>query len=141
MKPSQDQQKSFNDISTSKLAKPAVAKPEAAVTSSNLPSDFLISTPLPFGNYRGGVYTFPNDGVQLDIYNDQDYYYESITAATEYTIEGTDVLIDLEKELVKAGYESGDFRVRTRLLRNYLGSASTLKHYCQQVFALMQQNN
>ncbi len=135
MKPSQDQQKSFNDISTSKLAKPVVAKPEAAVTSSNLPSDFLISTPLPFGNYRGGIYTFPNDGVQLDIYNDQDYYYESITAATEYTIEGTDVLIDLEKELVKAGYESGDFRVRTRLLRNYLGSASTLKLLVQEISA------
>ena len=135
MKPSQDQQKSFNDISTSKLVKPVVAKPEAAVTSSNLPSDFLISTPLPFGNYRGGIYTFPNDSIQLDIYNDQDFYYESITAATEYTIEGTDVLIDLEKELVNAGYESGDFRVRTRLLRNYLGSASTLKLLVQEISA------
>lgn len=135
MKPSQDQQKSFNDISTSKPVKPVVAKPAAAVTSSNLPSDFLISNPLPFGNYRGGIYTFPNDGIQLDIYNDQDFYYESITAATEYTIEGTDVLIDLEKELVNAGYESGDFRVRTRLLRNYLGSASTLKSLVQEISA------
>lgn len=135
MKLSSDQQKSFNDTSTSKLNKPAVSKPAAAVTSSNLPSDFLITTPPPFGNYRGGLYTFPNDGVQLDIYNDQDYYYESITAATEYTIEGTEVIIDLEKELVKAGYESGDFRVRTRLLRNYLGSASTLKLLVQEISA------
>ena len=135
MKPSQDQQKSFNKVSTSKPPKTVVAKPAGAVTSSNLPSDFLISVPPPFGNYRGGLYTFPNDGVQLDIYNDQDFYYESITAATEYTIEGTEVLIDLEKELVKAGYESGDFKVRTRLLRNYLGSASTLKLLVQEVSA------
>lgn len=135
MKPSQDQQKSFNDVSTSKLPKTGVVKPAGAVTSSNLPSDFLISVPPPFGNYRGGLFTFPNDGVQLDIYNDQDFYYESITAATEYTIEGTEVLIDLEKELVKAGYESGDFRVRTRLLRNYLGSASTLKLLVQEISA------
>jgi hypothetical protein len=135
VKPSQDQQKSFNNTSTSKPPKTGVAKPAGAVTSSNLPSDFLISVPPPFGNYRGGLYTFPNDGVQLDIYNDQDFYYESITAATEYTIEGTEVLIDLEKELVNAGYESGDFRVRTRLLRNYLGSASTLKSLVQEISA------
>ena len=76
MKPSQDQQKSFNKVSTSKPPKTVVAKPAGAVTSSNLPSDFLISVPPPFGNYRGGLYTFPNDGVQLDIYNDQDFYYE-----------------------------------------------------------------
>ena len=135
MKLSSDQQKSFNDKSTSKPPKTVVAKPAGAVTSSNLPSDFLISTPLPFGNYNGGLFAFPNDGVQLDIFNDQDFYYESITAATEYTIEGTDVIIDLEKELVKAGYESGDFRVRTRLLRNYLGSASTLKLLVQEISA------
>ncbi|CAB4143506.1 hypothetical protein UFOVP450_155 [uncultured Caudovirales phage] len=135
MKLSSDQQKSFNDKSTSKLNKPVAYKPAGAATSSNLPSDFLISTPLPFGNYNGGLFTFPNDGVQLDIFNDQDFYYESITAATEYTIEGTDVIIDLEKELVKAGYESGDFRVRTRLLRNYLGSASTLKLLVQEISA------
>lgn len=135
MKLSSDQQKSFNDKSISKLPKTEVSPPAGAMTSSNLPSNFLISTPLPFGNYRGGLYTFPNDGVQLDIYNDQDYYYESITAATEYTIEGTNVIIDLEKELVKAGYESGDFRVRTRLLRNYLGSATTLKVLVQEISA------
>lgn len=135
MKLSSDQQKSFNDKSISKPPKTEVSQPAGAMTSSNLPNDFLITTPLPFGGYAGGLYTFPNDGVQLDIYNDQDYYYESITAATEYTINGTEVVIDLEKELVKAGYESGDFRVQTRLLRNYLGSASTLKVLAQEISA------
>lgn len=132
MKPNTQQKQ---DINKQGAEKPLMVDTTMATqpTASVLPNGQSIYLPDPFGAYKGGASTFPNDGVQLDIYNDQDYYYESIVNATQYSFEGNSVLIDLEQELINAGYESGDFRVRTRLLRNFLGGAATTKLLVQEV--------
>ena len=105
-----------------------------SVYSSGIPNISQTTIPPSFGGFQGSsLVQFPNDTVQLDIYNDQDFYYETIPAARNYSINGNEVYVDLEKELTEAGYDAGDFRVNIRFLRNYLGSASTIKLLVQEI--------
>lgn len=91
--------------------------------------------PAPFGSYKANNNLFPKDVVQLDVYNDQDFYFETINDATSYRVSGDLVTIDLETELTNVGYESGDFRVSIRPLRHYLGSPDGIKLVVQDVSA------
>jgi hypothetical protein len=105
-----------------------------SIYSSGIPNISQTTIPPSFGGFQGSsLVQFPNDTVQLDIYNDQDFYYETITAARNYSINGNEVYVDLEKELTEAGYDAGDFKVNIRFLRNYLGSASTIKLLVQEI--------
>lgn len=125
MELSNEQLQNFNSINQ---------LPYTLVSSSDTPFYTQLAIPQSFGAFQGtDLANFPNDTVQLDIYNDQDFYYETIPAASNYQINGSDIYVDLESELLNAGYDAGDFKVNIRLLRNYLGSASTIKLLVQEI--------
>ena len=98
-----------------------------------VPSAGTITTPSQFGSYTNSPNNFPSDVVQLDIYNDQQYYFESIPSATEYSLDNNRAYVDVEKELVKQNYIAGDFEVNVRFIRNYLGSALGEKLIIQEI--------
>jgi hypothetical protein len=91
--------------------------------------------PAPFGSYKTQNVNYPKDVVQLDVYNDQDFFFETINDASSYRVSGDTVSIDVETELTGVGYESGDFRVAIRPLRHYLGSPEGIKLIIQDVSA------
>ena len=91
--------------------------------------------PAPFGSYKTQNVNYPKDVVQLDVYNDQDFFFETVNDASSYRVSGDTVSIDLETELTGVGYESGDFRVAIRPLRHYLGSPEGIKLIIQDVSA------
>lgn len=135
MKLTPKQQQSFNEVSKDMLPTKPMPKTEEPIvgTTSQVPPQNLYVTPKPFGAYSASLGAYPNDVVQLDIYNDQDFYFESVNQAGNFTIKGSDLTIDLEKELQNVGYESGEFKVAIRLIRNYLGSAAYNKLIVQEV--------
>jgi hypothetical protein len=97
-----------------------------------VPQRQAVVEPLPFAHYNEAG-RFPIDVVQMDIYNDQDYYFESIPTVTNYSIQDNVAYVDIEQELKSQNYIAGDFRVRLRFLRNFLGTALGSKLVIQEV--------
>lgn len=134
MKVKPEQKDSINKLSQQALSKPlTTAKPAVPAASPLTPPATMVTVPSPFGGYPNQQYSYPSDTVQLDIFNDQDFFYESLPSIDNYNIDGNQAIVDLEAQLVNAGYQSGDFRVDVRLIRNYLGSATGLKLLIQEV--------
>ena len=133
MKVKPEQKDSINKLSKQTSPKPQVTAIQAKPAASSLtPPTAMVTAPSPFGGYPNQQYSYPSDTVQLDIYNDQDFFYESLPSIENYNIDGNQAIVDLEKQLEDAGYESGDFQVDVRLIRNYLGSATGLKLLIQE---------
>lgn len=90
-------------------------------------------TPPAFGTLSTDKYAAVNDCVQLDVYSSTGLFLETIPRATDYSINGLSLSIDLESELKKATYVAGDFEVTARLVRNLLGSLDGLKMAIQDI--------
>lgn len=90
------------------------------------------SVPL-FGTNNNSVVNYPNDSVQVDLYNLNSVYLESIARSTVVSIEGLDITVDVEKDLVNAGYISGKYNLIYRFLRNQLGSSDGHKLSIQEI--------
>jgi hypothetical protein len=105
--------------------------------SGSTPSTTVLTknliTPLNFGNYSSGESSFPNDCVQIDVYNFQDLYLETVERASFYKINSNVLTVDIEKELSAINYLAGDFNVSIRTLRNYFGSADGIKVFVQEI--------
>jgi len=132
------QQQAFNNTSKNPASpKPQKPRPGGEVESLEISPEAIAinqyAQPNPFGAYPKSLVSHPNDAIQLDIFNDQDFYFESISQATNYNIQGSQITVDLEAELRNVGYEAGDFRVSIRPIRNYLGSAASTKLIIQEV--------
>ena len=91
-----------------------------------------VSVPL-FGTHTTGVTRYPSDCVQLDLFNLNSAYLESVARGTVTDIKGTEVTVDPERDLSSAGYISGKYNITYRFLRNYLGSSDTHKLSIQEI--------
>jgi len=105
----------------------------SAVASNTVILNKNLVTPLNFGNYSSNPSQYPNDCVQIDVYNFQDLYLESIDRATYYKINSNILTVDIEKELSQVNYLAGDFNISVRTIRNYFGSADDVKVYVQEI--------
>ena len=91
-----------------------------------------VSVPL-FGTHTTSVTKYPSDCVQLDLFNLNSAYLESVARGTVTDIKGTEVTVDPERDLSSAGYISGKYNITYRFLRNYLGSSDTHKLSIQEI--------
>ncbi len=96
-----------------------------------------INTPsIPtFGAYGSSTANYPNDVVQLDLYNAADRYLESDFGVSGVTKRAETVFIDVERNLTDLGYTSGVYSVEYRFLRNFLGSGAGHRLRIQEVSA------
>lgn len=92
------------------------------------------SVPL-FGSYGSNSVSYPNDTVQLDIYNAANQYIETNYRVASFTKSASNVTFDPEKDLTDLGYISGRYKVEYKFNRNLLGSGDTHKLYIQEVSA------
>ena len=111
------------------MAKPVNIPPttKAINTSPN-----NVSVPL-FGTHKLSMTSYPSDCVQVDIYNINNVYLESIARGTVTNTKGLEVSVDPETDLVNAGFISGKYNITYRFLRNYLGSSDTHKLSIQEI--------
>jgi hypothetical protein len=105
-----------------------------------LPSNQNIPLPAsnfvrPFGLEPDLAYVYPNDVVQLDIYNAVDQYLETNYRVTGYDKTSTTVTVDVENDLTSLGYQSGRYKTVYKFYRNYLGSGDTHKLQVQEISA------
>jgi hypothetical protein len=91
-----------------------------------------ISVPL-FGTYTDNASTYPNDCVQIDLFNLNSVYLESVARGTVLSISGTEVTLNPEKDLLTAGFISGKYNLTHRFLRNFLGSSDGHKLTIQEI--------
>jgi hypothetical protein len=91
-----------------------------------------VSVPL-FGTHTTSMTKYPSDCVQLDLFNLNSIYLESVARGTVVNIKDTEVTVDPEKDLSGAGYISGKYNITYRFLRNYLGSSDTHKLSIQEI--------
>jgi hypothetical protein len=91
-----------------------------------------LSVPL-FGANPGNVKQYPSDIAQIDLYNINNVYLESVLQANIVSISGTTIQVDPEVDLVKLGYISGKYGITYRFLRNHLGSSTGDKLRIQEI--------
>jgi hypothetical protein len=80
------------------------------------------STVKGFGSYQNIPTLYPNDGVQLDLYNAVERYLETNPYITTHTLTSQTVTVNVEQDLIDLGYRSGLYNVEYSFIRNYLGS-------------------
>ncbi len=90
------------------------------------------SVPL-FGAQSNVNTKYPNDCVQIDLYNINSVYLESIARGTVASIQGTQITLNPERDLVDANYISGKYNITYRFLRNQLGSSDAHKLAIQEI--------
>jgi len=100
------------------------------VSGSNSPN--LVE---PFGVYPNLRAQYPNDVVQVNIFNAVDRYLESVYRFDGFTVQSNQVTVDVEQALTQLGYLSGKYRTEFRLLRNHLGSGDGNRLRVQEVSA------
>lgn len=122
-------------------------QPQNSNTSNSLPSAIRLSSPnqnlplptlnyvRPFGSERDLIYRYPNDVIQLDVYNAVDQYLETNYRVSGYTRASNTVTVDIEADLSRLGYLSGRYKVYYKLYRNYLGSGDGHKLQVQEISA------
>ncbi len=93
------------------------------------------TTVEPFGIKSNSIGVYPNDSVQLDIYNANNQYLETNYRITTFIKDSDTVTVDPEKDLSDLGYISGRYRVEYKFNRNYLGSGDAHKLQIQEVSA------
>lgn len=89
----------------------------------------------PFGLEPDLVEVYPNDVVQIDVYNAVDQYLETNYRVSGYQRTSTTVTLDLENDLTNLGYISGRYKVVYKFFRNYLGSGDAHKLEVQEISA------
>jgi len=106
--------------STSTPTMPSPIPPTVPTTLNTTPTN--LSVPL-FGANPGNLTQYPSDVAQIDLYNINDTYLESVLQAGIVSIDGTTIQVDPELDLVTLGYISGKYGIIYRFLRNHLGSS------------------
>jgi hypothetical protein len=96
-------------------------------TQPSQPSNTVNTTPnnqtIPqFGVNQKNQLIYPNDVVQLDIYNAVNQYLESNYNVTTYQLNGDVITLNVEQDLFDLNYLGGQYRVVYRFYKNLLGS-------------------
>lgn len=86
-----------------------------------------------FGSYQSIPTVYPNDGVQLDLYNAVERYLETNPYVTTYSLTSQTVTVNVEQDLIDLGYRSGLYNVEYSFIRNYLGSSVGHKLEVQEI--------
>lgn len=86
-----------------------------------------------FGTYQSNTESYPNDSLQLNVFNAANQYLETDYRVNAYTKDGSEVTIDVEKSVSDLGYISGKYKTEYRFIRNYLGSQDGHKLLIQEV--------
>jgi len=102
------------------------------VELTSIPTDTQVTS---FGTITNPIAVYPNDVVQLDIYNAAQAYLESNYRIATTTREGNVVTLSPELDLSDLGYISGRYTINYRFLRNYLGSGDAHKLQIQEISA------
>lgn len=102
------------------------------VELTSIPTDTQVTS---FGTITNPIAVYPNDVVQLDIYNAAQAYLESNYRIATTTREGNVVTLSPELDLSDLGYISGKYTINYRFLRNYLGSGDAHKLQIQEISA------
>lgn len=89
----------------------------------------------PFGSSTNPIAVYPNDTVQVDVYNAVAQYLESNYRVNTFVKTNDTITLDLEKDVSGLGYISGKYRAEYRFLRNYLGSGDAHKLQIQEISA------
>jgi hypothetical protein len=108
-------------------------------TNSPVPSNTIGVTTYPFvspfGVAQNSIAVYPNDTVQLNVYNAVDQYLETDFRINTYKKDGDIITLDLEKDVSNLGYISGKYKAEYEFFRNYLGSGDAHKLQIQEISA------
>lgn len=88
-----------------------------------------------FGGYSNPIAVYPNDAIQLDIFNANEQYLETNYRVSNFIQDGTTLTLNLEKNLSDLGYISGKYRAQYKINRNLLGSGDAHKMRIQEISA------
>jgi hypothetical protein len=115
-------------------------------TSNDLPTDTAVTGSIslgaitypfvaPFGSNSNPIAVYPNDTVQVNVYNAVKQYLESNYRVATFTKTNDTITLDLEKDVSGLGYISGKYRTEYKFYRNYLGSGDAHKMQIQEISA------
>jgi len=95
----------------------SLAIPQAIANTS------IQTTTIPqFGVNNKNPLIYPNDTVQIDLYNAVDQYLESNYNITTYQLDGDTISLNVEQDLIDLNYLSGKYKVVYKFYKNLLGS-------------------
>lgn len=115
----------------------------AIPASSSLLSN-AISVPLgsvnypfvaPFGSNNNPIAVYPNDAIQLDVFNAIDTYLETGYRITTFNKSEDVITVYPEKDVSDLGYISGKYKINYKFQRNYLGSGDAHRLQIQEISA------
>ena len=89
----------------------------------------------PFGTNTNLIVNYPNDSVQLNIFNAVNLYLETNYRVTDYNYDQDTITVDPEKNLADLNYISGKYQVNYKFYRNHLGSGDGHKLQIQEISA------
>lgn len=92
---------------------------QSAATANSSPQTITIPQ---FGVNQKNQLIYPNDAVQLDLYNAVNQYLESNYNVTTYQLNGDTITLNVEQDLFDLNYLGGQYRVVYRFHKNLLGS-------------------
>lgn len=115
-----------------------VIRTDAAVSGQTLtrslpPTGSVDSYVQRFGTYQNIPTLYPNDCVQLDLYNAVERYLETNLNVTTATLSSQNITVNVEQDLIDLGYRSGLYNVEYSFIRNYLGSGLGHKLEVQEI--------
>ena len=92
---------------------------QSAAVANSSPQTITIPQ---FGVNQKNQLIYPNDAVQLDLYNAVNQYLESNYNVTTYQLNGDTITLNVEQDLFDLNYLGGQYRVVYKFHKNLLGS-------------------
>lgn len=75
-----------------------------------------------FGAYPNSNTNYPNDSLQLNVYNAVNQYLETKYRTSNFSLNNNEVTVNVEQDIADLGYITGKYLAEYRFIRNYIGS-------------------